>query len=125
MLPPDVDSINVKLWAYNPYECFDTTTITVFVDHTTLWTPNAFTPDESTNNTFYVKVNDVMRYHILIYDRRGDLVFESFDPEMPWDGKAKNGKNCPQGVYTYIISAHHITYPYDQIVRRGTVLLIR
>ena len=124
-LPDDVDSINVRLWAFNPYKCFDTTTITVYVDHTTLWAPNAFTPEESTNQTFDVKTNDIQRYHILIYDRRGQLVFESYDPEKPWNGNAQNGKKCPQGVYSYIISCHKITHPYDQIVQRGTVLLIR
>ncbi|MBP5515492.1 MAG: choice-of-anchor L domain-containing protein [Bacteroidales bacterium] len=125
IVPDDVDSINVLLWAYNPYMCFDTTTVTVYVDHTTLWTPNAFTPDESTNNTFLVKMNDVQRYHIMIYDRGGQLVFESYDPEQPWDGKSLNGKNCPQGAYVYIISCHKIAYPYDQIIKRGTVLLLR
>ena len=125
LVPDDVDSINVLLWAYNPYMCFDTTTITVYVDHTTLWVPNAFTPDEGTNNTFLVKMNDVQRYHILIYDRRGQLVFESFDPEKAWDGKNQNGKECPQGVYTYLISCHKITYPYEQLVRKGTVVLVR
>ena len=125
MVPDDVDSISVRLWAYNPYMCFDTTTITVYVDHTTVWAPNAFTPEESTNNTFAVKMNDVQRYHIIIYDRRGQMVFESFDPEKPWDGNAQNGKKCPMGVYTYVISCHKITHPYDQIVQKGTVVLIR
>ena len=125
IVPDDVDSINVLLWAFNPYMCFDTTTVTVYVDHTTLWVPNAFTPEESTNNKFLVKMNDIQRYHIFIYDRRGQLVFESYDPEMPWDGNAQNGKKCPQGVYTYLISCHKITYPFEQIVRKGTVVLLR
>ena len=125
VVPDDVDSVSVLLWAYNPYMCFDTTTVTVYVDHTTLWVPNAFTPEESTNSTFEVKMNDVMRYHIFIYDRRGQLVFESYDPESPWNGNAQNGEKCPQGVYTYLISCHKITYPYDQIVRKGTVVLLR
>lgn len=125
VVPNDVDSLNVRLWAYNPYMCFDTVTLTVFVDHTTLWAPNAFTPDEGTNNTFVVKMNDVMRYHIFIYNRAGQLVFESYDPEEAWDGTAQNGEKCPQGAYVYLISCHKITAPYDQIVQKGTVLLIR
>ena len=125
IVPDDVDSVNVLLWAYNPYLCYDTTTVTVYVDHTTLWAPNAFTPDESTNNTFLVKMNDVQKYHIFIYNRQGVLVYESYDPEKPWDGMGQNGQKCPQGVYTYLISCHKITYPYDQIIRKGTVVLIR
>ncbi len=125
IVPGDVDSLNVRLWAYNPYMCFDTVTLTVFVDHTTLWAPNAFTPEESTNNTFAVKMNDVMRYHIFIYNREGMLVFESYNPEEEWDGRAQNGEKCPQGAYVYLISCHRITAPYDQIIQKGTVLLIR
>ena len=125
LVDDDVDSVNVRLWAYNPYMCFDSVTVTVYVDHTTLWVPNAFTPDESTNNTFLVKMNDIQRYHIFIYDRRGALVFESYDPEQAWDGRLANGEKCPQGVYTYLISCHKITYPYDQIIKKGTVVLVR
>ena len=124
-VPDDVDSVKVLLTAYNPYMCWDTTTVTVYVDHTTMWAPNAFTPDESTNNTFLVKMNDIQRYHIYIYDRRGQLVFESYDPEKPWDGTAQDGRKCAQEVYTYIVSGHKTNPPYEQLVYRGTVLLIR
>ena len=125
LVPSDVDSVSVRLWAYNPYQCFDTTTVTVYVDHATLWTPNAFTPEESTNRTFDVKVNDVQRYHIIIYDRRGQIVFESYDPDNPWNGNAQNGKKCPQGVYAFVISCHKKTAPFEQIIQHGTVLLLR
>lgn len=125
IVPNDVDSISVRLWAYNPYMCFDTTTVTVYVDHTTLWIPNAFTPDESTNRTFEVIAKDIQRYHLVVYDRRGQMVFESYDLNNQWDGRAQNGKKCPQGAYSYIVSCHKITYPFDQIVKHGTVVLIR
>lgn len=125
VVPNDVDSITVRLWAYNPYMCFDTTTVTVYVDHTTLWVPNAFTPDESTNRTFEVIARDIQRYHLVIYDRRGQMVFESFDLNYQWDGTSKNGEKCPQGAYSYIVSCHKITYPFEQIVQHGTVVVIR
>ncbi len=126
VVPNEEDSVTLMLWAYNPYMCFDTTRVTVYVDHTTLWTPNIFTPDENTNQTFLVKYNDIQEYHIFIYDRAGRLVFESRDPEQPWDGTyQQNGRKCPQGAYVYLISYHKITYPYDQVLQKGTVLLIR
>lgn len=125
VVPNDEDSVSLMLWAYNPYMCFDTTRVTVYVDHTTLWAPNVFTPDETTNQTFLVKYNDIQEYHIFIYDRAGRLVFESRDPEQPWNGTYANGKKCPQGAYVYLISYHKITYPYDQVLQKGTVLLVR
>lgn len=125
VVPNEEDSLMLTLIAFNPYLCSDTTTVTVMVDHATLWAPNAFTPDESANNTFEVKMNDLRDYHIRIYDRNGQLVFESTNPDQPWDGNALSGKPCPQGAYVYSIIAHKLVYPYEQINRAGTVTIIR
>ena len=125
VVPSDLDSLPLKLWAYNNVGCFDTTTVTVYVDRTTLWIPNSFTPDERTNRTFQIKLNNVRDYHLFIYDRKGMLVFESKDMEQPWNGTYKNGEKCPQETYIYVVSYHKNTYPYEQIVQKGTVLLLR
>lgn len=121
----DLDSLMLTLIAYNAYSCSDTSTVTVYVDHATLWAPNAFTPEENNNNRFQVKMNDIHDYHIWIFNRQGLLVFESRNPEEFWDGNSLSGHKCPQGVYVYKIIAHKGAYPHDQIDRGGTVTLIR
>lgn len=125
VVPDEVDSAVITLVAYNPYLCTDTTEVIVYVDHTTLWAPNAFTPDESTNKVFEVKMNAVRDYLLLIYNRAGQLVYRSTDPEAFWDGKGPDGKPCPEGSYVYFISIHKTAYPYEQLKYSGTVTLIR
>lgn len=125
LVEDDLDSLVMTLIAYNVYNCSDTSTVTVYVDHATLWAPNAFTPEENNNNHFYVKMNDIRDYHIWIFNRQGLLVYESRDPEQYWDGNSISGKKCPQGTYVYKIIAHKGAYPHEQIDLGGTVILLR
>ena len=41
-------------------------------------------------------------YHIKIFNRWGQLVFETSDYSQPWDGKNKGGNMCSDGVYYWI-----------------------
>ncbi|MDO4217741.1 MAG: choice-of-anchor L domain-containing protein [Bacteroidales bacterium] len=125
LLPDDIDNLIATLIAYNPSMCSDTTLIYAYVDHTTMWIPNAFTPDEVVNNHFTVKMNAIRDYHIKIFDRNGHLMFESYDPEQPWDGTNRAGNPCPQGTYVYFISAHKSVPPLEQMTFSGTITLIR
>ena len=39
-----------------------------------------------------------------IYNRWGDLIYQTFDVGMPWNGKANNGaKEAPEDVYVWVI----------------------
>ena len=124
-VPINDDTLLALLIAYNAYYCADTAKVIVTVDRTTVWAPNAFTPDEATNQTFLVKMTNVMDYSICIYNRAGLLVFASNDPERPWDGRTKTGEKCPEAAYTYIVRGRKTTYPYEIFSKAGTVLLIR
>jgi gliding motility-associated-like protein len=79
--------------------------------------PNAFTPNvngpspdgRGANGTFndvflpLVKgiPNDSDAYNLQIYDRWGNLIFESTSSTRGWDGYNKDGKLMPAGVYVY------------------------
>lgn len=121
----DMDTVEVMLVAFNPYLCSDTTWLYVYVDHSTLWAPNAFMPDEMSNNRFEVKMNAIRDYYIRIFDRQGHLVFASTDPTEYWDGTNRSGHKCPQGSYVYFISVHKAAPPHDQQTYSGTVTIIR
>ena len=45
--------------------------------------------------------SDPGSFHMLIYDRWGNLLFESWDEDEGWDGYDENGKLLPLGVYVY------------------------
>jgi gliding motility-associated-like protein len=69
-----------------------------------LFIPNAFSPNNDQLNDFFNPNGrlSAKEYHIYIYNRWGELLFESNDPKMAWDGNYKN-ETCPQDVYTYWI----------------------
>ncbi len=68
-----------------------------------IWAPTIFTPGSGdANGEFRIYTNNAYElFRIYIYDRRGELVFESDKLDFAWDG-THNGEPCPQGSYVYI-----------------------
>ncbi len=67
------------------------------------WVPNAFTPNGDGINDVFMPVGNVIElssYDLQIFDRWGQLLFESRDPGIGWDGSI-GGKIMPDGVYVY------------------------
>jgi gliding motility-associated-like protein len=63
--------------------------------------PNAFTPDQATNSIFRpIVICGADDYHLEVFNRWGDLIFESFRYEEGWDGTA-NGEPAPPDTYIY------------------------
>ncbi len=96
-----------------------------------MWIPSAFTPNgDGVNDLFYpVAVGvyndsplDELRFMMQIYNRWGELLFESQNMFVGWDGTFK-GVDCPEGVYSYSIKA--IGVDNGKMIRKGTVTLIR
>lgn len=92
--------------------CYDTATYEVTVKETgRVRIPNAFTPDPTGPNGGYGDGlhNDVFRpvmtgvdeFQMQIFDRWGNLVFESNDTNQGWDGYDRDGRLMPSGVYVY------------------------
>lgn len=96
------DSVPVTLTSYNALECPTVYPFKIPVTLFTVWFPTAFTPGSNDgNDKFGVHtINEYEYFHIYIYNRRGELVFESDDVHFQWDG-TKNGADCPQGAYVY------------------------
>lgn len=66
--------------------------------------PNAFTPNgDGLNETFGLIGEEIMEYNMQIFNRWGNLIFESNDVKMQWDGTYHNEK-APVDVYVYKIS---------------------
>jgi gliding motility-associated-like protein len=68
-----------------------------------IFIPNAFTPNnDGLNDKFQIQGIDIKDFHILIFDRWGNLIFESNDINHSWNGyKKNNGKRVNQGTYNY------------------------
>ena len=64
--------------------------------------PNAFSPNGDKNNDLFKPIVEcpIEDYLLQIYNRWGDLVFESYQISDGWDGEV-NGKPAPVDVYIY------------------------
>jgi gliding motility-associated-like protein len=86
--------------------------------------PNAFSPNNDGINDFYKPLlfGKVKKYHLIIYNRWGEIMFESNDFVKGWDGTFKNQKQ-DGNVFTWLC-----TYQFEgekQEIKKGVVTLIR
>jgi gliding motility-associated-like protein len=64
--------------------------------------PNTFSPnDDGINDTFYPlgAIKRISNYSMTIYNRWGEVLFETQDPQQNWNGKSKMGKAYHAGIY--------------------------
>ena len=92
--------------------------------------PNAFRPNSTLgNNKFRVlgKISGAQNYRFAIYNRWGQLMYETDSYTEGWDGTFR-GQECPKGVYVWMLTYNLregdnlIT---DRVVEKGTVTLVR
>ena len=88
-----------------------------------LYAPNAFSPQgNNLNDTFFLKGYLIKEYKLQIYNRWGEMVFESNDIHKGWDGTFR-GEMCEEGIYMYVCVARpQNSFP---ILKKGTITLIR
>ena len=86
--------------------------------------PNAFTPNgDDVNQNFKPVINNyLMKYNFEIYNRWGELLFTTEDPNAAWDGTF-NGKPVQEGVYVYILYATDLLGNFHK--EKGDVTLLR
>ena len=108
----------------NANGCQATDSIFVEVDpSSSLYIPNIFSPNDDGNNDVYlVRGKGISLFLLQIYNRWGQLVFESNDIENGWDG-TKDGNPFNQGVFVYKITATMSSG--KKINETGNVTLIR
>lgn len=68
-----------------------------------VYAPNAFSPnDDGTNDRFQVFTSDITSMELRIFDRWGNQVFETTDPDAAWNGFWLN-RPAPVGVYVWML----------------------
>lgn len=70
--------------------------------------PNTFTPNGDGQNDVYKPIMNLFidRVKMQIFNRWGQLVFETTDPQINWDGRNQSGTVLSDGVYFYICEAY-------------------
>lgn len=88
-----------------------------------IYVPNTFTPDDSGfNDKFYPKGGNILSYHMIIFNRWGEVVFETYDFNSKWDG-TYGGEKCKDGTYVWKITYTDISNHKKEIM--GHVNLLR
>ena len=89
---------------------------------------NVFTPGEPNdgkNDVWRFPHHGVAAFSISVYNRWGQLVFESKDPNVGWNGKVLNtGAELPGGTYVYSLS-YRLINTTELVKNNGVVTLIR
>jgi gliding motility-associated-like protein len=97
----------VTLIAINAAGCSDTITQSIVVQEELIfYVPNSFTPDgDEFNQTFHPVFSsgfDPFDFSLLIFNRWGEVIFESRDTTIGWDG-TYHGQSAQDGTYTWKI----------------------
>jgi gliding motility-associated-like protein len=87
--------------------CSDSLTLEIqVVPDIIIYAPNTITPDDDEHNqNWYVVVDgiDFENYHLEIFNRWGELIWQTFDAKAKWDGTYNNQK-VPNGTYSWKMS---------------------
>ncbi len=123
----DTGTYYVSLITVNQYGCADTTeNVVIIVPEATIYVPNTFTPNgDGKNDIFFAYGEYVQDFHMMVFDRWGNLIFESNDIYKGWDGRVQGHTNiCQIDTYVWRITYTELyTGFYHRMI--GHVNLIR
>ncbi len=113
-----------------PGGCMDAQCYTVVVStESYVFVPNSFTPDaDGTNDVFapvIVGLTKDYRYTFRVYDRWGDVIFETTDPNEVWTGNVHGGDHYAQAdayVYEITLQLRAGEVPFRKV---GSIVLLR
>jgi gliding motility-associated-like protein len=130
-------NFDIMLTAWSDFGCVDTMfkeSAVVANPPGNIVFPTAFTPNplvsngglwslpEINNDVFHGMYTGILTFNMKIFNRWGELIFESNDPKIGWDGYFQ-GYLCPQDVYIWKIEGLYKNN--DKYVKAGNVTLLR
>lgn len=124
--PTDTGAFTVRLEVSTDQGCSSVVERPLQIDpDITVFIPNAFTPNkfgEALNDRFYVIADGFETFQITIFNRWGEVVYESADISEGWDGMYK-GVEAQQDVYVYLVRVTSLGG--KEFEYYGTVTLLR
>ena len=126
--PSDTGTYIVQLIISNEFGCLDTTTKEIHIKAGyQVFVPNAFTPNgDGINDLFSPKGVGISTddFKLMIFDRWGDLIFETSELNLGWDGRANGGKYIAQRD-VYVWKLHTKDYFENRYENIGHITLVR
>lgn len=103
-----VGNYNVELIVVSDQGCRDTTyRIVIVKDQLLFYVPNTFTPDGDEHNNIFLPIMTAgfspATYEFYVYNRWGEVVFESKDTKVGWDGTYAGNEMSQAGIYIWVI----------------------
>jgi gliding motility-associated-like protein len=101
-------------------QAWDTVGLYIRICENNILIPNVFTPnDDHLNDTYYIKdLCPIQNFDIKIFNRWGNIVYQSGAYDFEWNGKDDNGKDCSEGTYYYVMRAKKSKlHGYIQLIR--------
>lgn len=108
--------------------CPKTASVTIYVmskecDPADIFVPNTFTPNgDGNNDILYVRGNEITELYFAVYNRWGELIFQTSDMKKGWEGTYKGEKADP-AVFAWYIKAK--CFNGDELKKKGNVTLVR
>ncbi|MCE2962213.1 MAG: gliding motility-associated C-terminal domain-containing protein [Chitinophagales bacterium] len=95
--------------------------------------PNIFTPGALKNSKYKLKDLDnnggsvklFSSFEFKVYDRWGNMIFNSYEETFEWDGNDAKGQPVMNGIYTFLMKYSTIQKPLELQIKKGTILLER
>jgi gliding motility-associated-like protein len=120
---------DIQLIATSELGCSDTMNYELIVfPEILIYAPNTFTPDGDEFNQgwrVYMEGIDLQDFNLTVYNRWGEIVWESNDISVEWDGTyGQNGRPVQDGTYTWFIRASDALND-DKYEYNGHVNIIR
>jgi len=119
----------ITLVAVSSEGCIGTYQISIeFEEGLIFYIPNTFTPDQDEHNqTFrpiFTSGFDPYNYEMLIFNRWGEIIFETHDVTYGWDGTYSfTNSTCQDGVYSYKITFKNPVLDERKVVCGNLILL--
>lgn len=90
-----------------------------------LFAPEIFTANrDGLNDLFELPNAHITDFELRIFNRWGEIIFESHDPDTLWDG-TYHGKVMAPMMYAFVVSYRSKYFPYrEKITRRGGIMLV-
>jgi gliding motility-associated-like protein len=118
----------------NAAGCKDTACVLVTVEPTDcsaasaekIFIPSAFSPNgDGENETIHILfgyMDCIKTFHLQIFNRWGEMIFEAKDPDVVWNG-TYNGKEEDSAVFAYYLNITLVNG--DKLVKKGNISLFR
>lgn len=121
----DTGSFDILVRIENNYGCADTSVQSIFIfPDAQLLVPTSFSPNSDNLNDVFLPrgVRYVKSYRLTIYNRWGNLLFETADASKSWDG-TYGGSPVNTGQYVVLVETTDLNN--RKLTYKGTITLVR